>query len=122
MCSSDLDPNTIYAESQNGGLVRFDKRTGENVDIQPIEGVEDESQRYNWDSPIIISPHNSKRLYFAGHKVFRSDNRGDDWVAVSGDISRRLDRNALPVMGKIQSADAVGKNQSTALYGNASAM
>ncbi len=116
------DPNTIYAESQNGGLVRFDKRTGENVDIQPIEGVEDESQRYNWDSPIIISPHNSKRLYFAGHKVFRSDNRGDDWVAVSGDISRRLDRNALSVMGKIQSADAVGKNQSTALYGNASAM
>lgn len=116
------DPNTIYAESQNGGLVRFDKRTGERVDIQPIEGAEDESQRYNWDSPIIVSPHNSKRLYFAGHKVYRSDNRGDDWTVISGDISRRLDRNALPVMGKIQSADAVGKNQSTALYGNAASM
>ncbi|HEX8637759.1 MAG TPA: hypothetical protein VF692_06845, partial [Pyrinomonadaceae bacterium] len=116
------DPNTIYAESQNGGLVRFDKRTGETVDIQPIEGATDESQRYNWDSPFIVSPHNSKRLYFAGHKLFKSDNRGDDWRALSGDLTRRLDRNLLPVMGKIQSPDAIAKNQSTALYGNASAI
>jgi photosystem II stability/assembly factor-like uncharacterized protein len=116
------DPNTIYAESQNGGLVRFDKRTGETVNIPPIEGKEEESQRYNWDSPFIISPHNSKRLYFAGHKLFKSDNRGDDWKTISGDLTRRLDRNLLPVMGKVWGPDAIAKNQSTALYGNASAM
>jgi photosystem II stability/assembly factor-like uncharacterized protein len=116
------DPNTIYAESQNGGLVRFDKRTGERTSIAPIPGKAEESQRYNWDSPLIISPHNSKRLYFAGHKLFRSDNRGDDWRALSGDLSRGLDRNALPVMGKIWGPDAVAKHQSTALYGNASAL
>jgi photosystem II stability/assembly factor-like uncharacterized protein len=116
------DANTIYAESQNGGLVRFDKRTGEIVGIQPIEGKDIESQRYNWDSPFIISPHNAKRLYFAGHKLFKSDNRGDDWRVISGDLTRRLDRNQLPVFGKIQSPDAVAKNQSTALYGNASAL
>ncbi|MGE0129609.1 MAG: glycosyl hydrolase [Blastocatellales bacterium] len=116
------DPNTIYAESQNGGLVRFDKRTGERTSIVPIPGKAEESQRYNWDSPLIISPHNSKRLYFAGHKLFRSDNRGDDWRVVSGDLSRGLDRNALPVMGKIWGPDAIAKHQSTALYGNASAL
>jgi photosystem II stability/assembly factor-like uncharacterized protein len=116
------DPNTIYAESQNGGLVRFDKRTGERTSIAPIPGKAEESQRYNWDSPFIISPHNSKRLYFAGHKLFRSDNRGDDWRVVSGDLSRGLDRNALPVFGKIWGPDAVAKHQSTALYGNASAL
>jgi photosystem II stability/assembly factor-like uncharacterized protein len=116
------DPNTIYAESQNGGLVRFDKRTGETIGIQPIEGKDIESQRYNWDSPFIISPHNPKRLYFAGHKLFKSENRGDDWRVISGDLTRRLDRNLLPVFGKIQSPDAVAKNQSTALYGNASAL
>ncbi|MEQ1921009.1 MAG: glycosyl hydrolase [Pyrinomonadaceae bacterium] len=116
------DPNIIYAESQNGGLVRFDKRTGERVGIAPIEGTGVESQRYNWDSPIIISPHSHTRLYFAGHKLFKSDNRGDDWKVISGDLSRGLDRNALPVMGKIWGPDAVGKNQSTALYGNASAV
>ena len=114
------DANTIYAESQNGGLVRFDKRTGENVDIPPIEGVGVESQRYNWDSPFIISPHSHTRLYFAGNKLFKSDNRGDDWKAISGDLTRQLDRNQLPVFGKIQSPDAIAKNQSTALYGNAS--
>ncbi len=114
------DANTIYAESQNGGLVRFDKRTGENVDIQPIEGANIESQRYNWDSPFIISPHTHTRLYFAGNKLFKSDNRGDDWKAISGDLTRQLDRNQLPVFGKVQSPDAIAKNQSTALYGNAS--
>ncbi len=116
------DANTIYAESQNGGLVRFDKRTGETVDIAPIEGATDESQRYNWDSPFIVSPHAHTRLYFAGHKLFKSDDRGDDWKAISPDLTRHLDRNQLPVFGKIQSPDAIGKNQSTALYGNASAV
>lgn len=116
------DPNTIYAESQNGGLVRFNKLTGERTSIVPIPGKAEESQRYNWDSPLIISPHNSKRLYFGGHKLFRSDNRGDDWRTVSGDLSRGLDRNALPVFGKIWGPDAVAKHQSTALYGNASAL
>lgn len=117
-----LDSNIVYAESQNGGLVRFDKRTGERVSIAPIEGKDIESQRYNWDSPLIISPHSNTRLYFAGHKLFKSDNRGDDWKAISGDLSRGLDRNALPVMGKVWGPDAVAKNQSTALYGNASAL
>jgi hypothetical protein len=116
------DPNIIYAESQNGGLVRFDKRTGERASIAPIEGTDIESQRYNWDSPIIISPHSNTRLYFAGHKLFKSDNRGDDWKAISGDLSRGIDRNTLPVMGKVWGPDAIAKHQSTALWGNASAL
>lgn len=116
------DNNIIYAESQNGGLVRFDKRTGERTPIAPIEGKDIESQRYNWDSPIIISPHQHTRLYFGGHKLFKSENRGDDWKAVSGDLSRGIDRNTLPVMGKVWGPDAIAKHQSTALYGNASAL
>ena len=117
-----LDPNIIYAESQNGGLVRFDKRTGDRVGIAPIEGKDIESQRYNWDSPFIISPHSNTRLYFAGHKLYKTDNRGDDWKVISGDLSRGIDRNTLPVMGKIWGPDAIAKHQSTALYGNASAI
>ncbi len=116
------DPNIIYAESQNGGLVRFDKSTGERVSIAPMEGKDIESQRYNWDSPLIISPHSHTRIYFAGHKLFKSDNRGDDWKVISGDLSRGLDRNAIPVMGKIWGPDAIAKHQSTALYGNASSL
>lgn len=116
------DPNIIYAESQNGGLVRFDKRTGDRVGIAPMEGKGIESQRYNWDSPFIISPHSHTRLYFAGHKLFKTDNRGDDWKVISGDLSRGIDRNTLPVMGKVWGPDAIAKHQSTALWGNASAL
>jgi photosystem II stability/assembly factor-like uncharacterized protein len=116
------DSNIVYAESQNGGIVRFNKLTGERVSVDPIEGKSIESERYNWDTPFIISPHSHTRLYFAGNKVFKSDDQGEDWTPISGDITRHLDRNALPVMGKIWGPDAVAKNQSTALYGNASAL
>lgn len=116
------DPNIVYSESQNGAISRFDKRTGERVGIAPIPDKEEESQRTNWDTPFIISPHLRTRLYYAGHKLFVSDNRGEDWRVISGDLTRGLDRNALPVMGKIWGPDAIEKNVSTALYGNASAL
>jgi photosystem II stability/assembly factor-like uncharacterized protein len=116
------DPNTIYSELQNGGLVRFDKRTGERISIQPQPGRGDDPYRWNWDSPFIISPHSRTRLYFAADKLFRSDDRGDSWQLISGQLSRNLDRDKLPVMGKVWGVDAVAKNASTAFFGNASAL
>ena len=116
------DPNIVYAEWQGGGLVRYDRRSGEHVGIKPQEGKGEQGLRWNWDSPLIVSPHSHTRLYFAANKLFRSDNRGDGWRAVSPDLTRALDRNKLPVFGKIMNADAVAKNQSTALYSNISAV
>lgn len=116
------DPNTIYATLQNGALVRFDKRTGERMGIQPQPGRGEEPLRWNWDSPLMISPHSHTRLYFAADKLFRSDDRGDSWKVISGQLSRGLERDKLPVMGKVWSMDAVAKNQSTAFYGNASVL
>ena len=112
------DPNILYAESQYGGLVRFDRRSGEEVDIQPQPGKDQMAFRWDWDSPLLISPHSHTRLYFAAERLFRSDDRGDSWKEVSGDLTRQLDRNKLPVMGKIWPADAVAKNASTSLFGN----
>ncbi len=116
------DPNTVYSESQYGGLVRFDRKTGEQMGIQPQAGIGEEPLRWNWDSPIIVSPHLHTRIYFAANKLFRSDDRGDTWKAVSGDLTRQIDRNALPVMGKVWGVDAVAKNASTSLYGNCVAL
>ncbi|HYH00830.1 MAG TPA: glycosyl hydrolase [Terriglobales bacterium] len=113
-----VDPNTVYAEAQYGGLVRFDRRTGEELGIQPQPGRGEPPLRWNWDSPLIISPHSHTRLYFAANKLFRSDDRGNTWKAISGDLTRQLDRNRLPVMGKVWPADAVAKNASTSFYGN----
>ncbi len=112
------DPNTVYSESQYGVLVRYDKRTGQELVIQPAEGKGEPPLRWNWDSPLIISPHSHTRLYFAANRLFRSDDRGNTWKAISGDLTRQTDRNKLPVMGKVWGPDAVAKNQSTSFYGN----
>ncbi|MEO8372544.1 MAG: glycosyl hydrolase, partial [Candidatus Solibacter sp.] len=116
------DPNTIYAASQNGGFVRFDKRTGEHFSIQPQPKKGDAAQRWNWDAPFIISPHSNTRLYVGSQKLYRSDDRGESWREVSPDLTRQLDRNKLPLMGKIWPMDAIQKNVSTALYDNISAV
>jgi photosystem II stability/assembly factor-like uncharacterized protein len=113
-----VDANTVYSESQYGVLVRYDKPTGQELVVQPVEGKGEPPLRWNWDSPIVISPHSHTRLYFAANKLFRSDDRGDTWKAISGDLSRQIDRNKLPVMGKVWRPDAVAKNQSTSFYGN----
>ncbi len=112
------DPNIVYAELQYGGLVRFDRRTGQRLGIQPQPGPGEPPLRWNWDSPLLISPHAHTRLYFAANKVFRSDDRGDSWKAISGDLTRQLNRDQLPVMGKLWGADAVAKHLSTSFYGN----
>ena len=113
------DPNTVYAESQYGVLVRYDKRTGEQILIQPQEG-----QR---------SAAPALELGFASHRVSASRTRvftsaetfcfAATTGAIAGrpispDLTRQLDRNKLPVMGKVWGPDAVAKNQSTSFYGN----
>ncbi|HXM70045.1 MAG TPA: glycosyl hydrolase, partial [Thermoanaerobaculia bacterium] len=112
------DPNTIYAQSQYGGVVRHDRRTGVVVEIQPQPGPGEPALRYNWDSPLIVSPFSHTRLYMAANRLFRSDDRGDSWRAISPDLTRQVDRNKLKVMGRVWGADAVAKNASTSFYGN----
>jgi photosystem II stability/assembly factor-like uncharacterized protein len=116
------DSNTVYSEAQYGVLVRYDRRNGQKTGIQPQPGKDEPPLRWNWDSPLIISPHSHTRLYFAANKVFRSDDRGDNWKAISGDLTRQIDRNSLAVMGKVWPADAVAKNLSTSFYGNVVAL
>jgi photosystem II stability/assembly factor-like uncharacterized protein len=111
------DPNIVYAQSQYGNLVRFDRASGETIDIQPQPAPGEDPLRYNWDAPLLISPHSATRLYFGAQRLFRSDDRGDHWRAVSPDLTRQIDRNRLPVMGRVWSVDAVAKNDSTSFYG-----
>lgn len=116
------EPNIIYSEWQYGGLVRFDKKSGERVDIKPLEKEGEPAYRWNWDAPIIISNFDHQRIYFAANKVFKSSDRGNSWTVISPDLSRGIDRNKLPVMGKIWSVDAVAKNASTSIFGNITAL
>jgi photosystem II stability/assembly factor-like uncharacterized protein len=112
------NPNIVYSQWQYGGLIRYDRVSGEIVDIQPQEAPGEAADRWNWDSPLIISPHSPTRLYFASQRLYRSDDRGNSWKAISPNLSRGIDPNSLPVFGGIQSIDAVAKNMSTSNYGN----
>jgi photosystem II stability/assembly factor-like uncharacterized protein len=112
------DPNIVYSQWQYGGLVRYDRGSGETTDIKPRPEPGDPPHVFNWDAPLIISPHSNTRLYFGGRRLYRSEDRGDGWRAISGDLSRGIDRNELEVMGKVQPVDAIGKHDSTSIYGN----
>jgi len=112
------DPNTVYAESQHGNLQRFNLLTGESINIVPQAEPGEPPLRWHWDTPLIISPHANARLYFASDRVYRSDDRGTTWRAVSPDLSRQIDRNKLKLMDRVWSVDAVAKNTSTSFYGS----
>lgn len=112
------NPNIAYSQSQYGGLVRYNKLNGEKLYIQPLPAKGEAAYRWNWDSPLLISPHQSNTLYFAANKLFKSTNQGNDWQVISPDLTQQIDRNKIKVMGQVWSADAVMKNQSTTYYGN----
>jgi len=105
---SATDPvynDIIYAETQQGGLHRVDLTTGEQVSVQPQARAGEPHERFNWDAPILVSPHNPARLYFASYRVWKSESRGDDWEPISGDLTRNQERITLPIMGRQQSWD-----------------
>ena len=116
------DPNTVYAESQNGGIIRYDVRTGEQKSIQPQAKFGDVNLRYNWSVPIVISPHDHNTVYFGSQYLYRSSNRGDAWEQLGGDMTRALDRNKLPLMGKTWPDNAVARHAGTADFGNISTL
>lgn len=99
------NPNIIYAETQQGGMYRVDRLTGEVVSIQPQAREGESPERFNWDAPIVVSAHNPTRLYFASQRVWKSNDRGDSWTPISGDLSKNQDRMTLPIMGRVQSWD-----------------
>jgi len=100
------NPDIVYAERPEGMLSRIDVISGEVVDIQPQPGADEDYERFNWDAPILVSPHNPARLYFASQRLWRSDDRGDSWNPVSGDLTKNQDRMNLPIMGRLQSWDS----------------
>ena len=99
------NPDITYGEFQQGWLWRIDQTTMESVFIQPQPKAGEPHERFNWDAPILVSPHNPTRLYFASHRVWKSENRGDDWTAISSDLTRNEERITLPIMGRQQSWD-----------------
>jgi photosystem II stability/assembly factor-like uncharacterized protein len=111
------DHTTIYVESQNGRLSRFGLNTGRSKSISPTPDDPEERYRFNWNSPILISPHDSKTIYYGGNKLFVSRDRGDTWEA-SQDLTTQQDRDKLPLMGVLSDRNTLSRNDGISSYGN----
>jgi len=96
-CQVDpTDFNTVYYEIQFGSIFRLDLRTWQNKMIrpqppQPEEGEKKERYRFDWNSPLLISPHNPHTLYFGGNKLFKTVDRGENWREISPDLTATPD-------------------------------
>jgi photosystem II stability/assembly factor-like uncharacterized protein len=93
------DPNIVYAESQDGGVLRRDLKTHESRSIRP-PAPEGERYRFQWNSPIVISSFDPKTIYYGGNYLFKSPDRGDSWTHLGPDLTSGQERDKLPIMGK----------------------
>ena len=100
------NPDIMYSQWQQGNLTRVDMKTREGVYIKPQPLPGDPAERYNWDAPINVSAHDPARIYFASQRVWRSDDRGDSWTPVSGDLTKNGNRMHSPLMGRTWSVEA----------------
>jgi photosystem II stability/assembly factor-like uncharacterized protein len=89
VCRVDsADPDLVYFESQDGHIVRRNLHTGEFVPIRPPEPKGKPPYRFNWNTPFLLSAHNSHIFYCGGNYVFRSVKKGDDLQVLSPEITR----------------------------------
>ncbi len=111
------NPDIIYSSMQQCGMWRVDRVTGEQVPIRPRPRDGEPEERWNWDGPIFLSAHDPARIYMASQRLWRSDDRGDSWRPLSGDLTRGEDRLQRPVMGRVWSVDAPVDLLAMSMYG-----
>ena len=122
-CAFDpFDPNIAYLQSQRGNLQRLELSSRELINIRPLPPPGDPPERWNWDTPLVVSVHSPGTIYHASQRLWRSDDRGDSWRAVSGDLTRGDNRYELPVAGRVRSVDALWGNTAMSWYSTISAI
>ncbi len=100
-CQVDpADPDTVYCEGQYGILRRVNVRTGAAADIRPrLKSKEEKSNivpdpgqhpglRFNWSTPMLLSPHHGKPFFYGTNYLLRSSDRGESWTIISPDLTR----------------------------------
>jgi photosystem II stability/assembly factor-like uncharacterized protein len=113
------DPRVIYGESQDGNIVRVDRLTNENMSIRPVPAQGEPAYRWHWDTPIMISPHDSAIVYVAANRVFRAPDRGLTFTPISPDLTTGADadREQIVTMGLKGSEITIAKNDGIVHYG-----
>ncbi|MCY3698562.1 MAG: glycosyl hydrolase [Gemmatimonadetes bacterium] len=118
------DSTIVYSESQGGNMNRYDLTTGEKIPMRPIvgpraDGDTTKAYRYNWNSPLLLSPHDPATVYLGANYLLRSRDYGMSWEEVGGlDLTKQIDREELEIMGVPGSEPQMSLNDGIANYGN----
>jgi photosystem II stability/assembly factor-like uncharacterized protein len=110
------DNNISYMEYQQGYMFRHHRDTNEVMHIQPQPAPGEPPERWNWDTPILVSPHDASRVYVGSQRVWRSPDRGNSWQAVSGDLTTNQNRYELEFAGRVWSVDDLHDNGAMSKY------
>jgi len=87
MFSDPSDPNYIYAEYQGGEISRINRKTHESRNIKPLPLYKEGKLRYNWNTPIHLSPTGDGTIYIGAQFLFRSRDHGQTWERISPDLT-----------------------------------
>lgn len=115
------DTGIAYITSQNAGIMRVDMATGDRKALKPFPRDTTEEYSFDWKSPILVSPHNSNRVYLGGNRLFISDDRGDSWRATE-ELTRGIDPDSLPIMGMMPDSTTLSKHDGVSGYGEITAV
>ncbi len=114
-----IDPtdfNTVYVGYEDGKVERRDLRTEVSKNIQPRPASGDPPYRFQWDSPLMLSPHDPKTVYAGAQFLLKSTDRGDTWTRISPDLTTGVDRDSLPIMGTAQGPQVLSLNDGVRSY------
>src|SRR5437868_267563 len=112
----NVEPWIVYTESQDGFLDRRDMRTGQQRSIRPEARAGEPHYRFQWNSPVVISAHDHTTVYYGGNYLFKSANRGDTWTRLGGDLTTGVDRNKLPILGKVPDTTTLSRHDGVQEY------
>lgn len=110
------DYRVVYTESQDGNMTRYDRVTGESMSIRPVAAPGEPPLRWQWDTPLAMSPHDPKVIYAPANKVLRSADRGLTFAAISPDLTGGANRDEIVTMGVKGSQIQISRNDGIAAW------
>ena len=111
------DYRTVYANSQSGRTYLVDLDTREEQGLRPVPKNAKETYRFNWSTPMLMSPHDARVVYYGGNRVFKTSDRGHTWTAISPDLTRNQEWKKLPIMGVERADETLSRDDGVSDYG-----
>ena len=112
----DPESDIVYNASQNGNIIRFDKRNGNMQGLRPIPGKDEEKYRFDWVTPIVLSQYSNKKVYLGGNRLFTTRDGGISWQRTD-DLTKNINRDSLEIMGVLGADIKLSKNDGTSTFG-----